>query len=137
MPYDSPRAPLFQLRVGKSATGCGIFAVEEIPPRRFIIEYYGKLVSSKAADNVCGRYLFDLENGKTILGGTRKNKARYVNHACRPNAEVRIAKNRIYIYSTKRIKAGEEVTYDYGKEYFTMFIKPHGCKCRTCLKRRK
>jgi SET domain-containing protein len=133
--YPFPRPPVFSLRRGKGTSGLGIFAEEDIPPRRFILEYWGKLVRSEVADTVGGRYLFDLENGKTVLGGTRKNLARYINHACRPNAEVRFAKNRIFIYSTKKIKAGEEVTYDYGKDYFKMFIKPYGCRCRTCLKR--
>lgn len=137
MPYPSPRPPLFPLRVGRSATGFGLFATEDIPARRFLIEYWGKLVPSEVADKVGGRYLFDLENGKAILGATRKNTARYINHACKPNAEVRIVKDRIYIFSTKRIKAGEEVTYDYGKDYFDTFIKPFGCLCLTCVKRRK
>lgn len=136
MPYPSPRPRIYALRVGRSATGFGIFAEEDIPARRFVIEYWGKLVKSEKADYIGGRYLFDLENGYTVLGGTRKNVARYVNHACRPNSEVRFSKNRIYIYTTKRIKAGDEVTYDYGKEYFDMFIKPHGCRCRTCVKKR-
>ena len=134
--YPSPRPPVFALRVGRSGTGCGLFAEEDIPPRHFIIEYWGKLVPNKIADKVGGRYLFDLVNGYTILGETRKNIARYANHACRPNAEVRVAKNRVYIYSTKRIKAGDQITYDYGKEYFNAFIKPHGCLCKTCVKRR-
>lgn len=136
MPHPFPRPPIYPLRVGKSATGFGIFALEDIPPKRFIIEYWGKLVKNEVADKVGGRYLFELENGKTVLGSTRKNTARYINHGCRPNAEVRFAKDRIYIYSTKRIKAGEEITYDYGKDYFNTFIKPHGCRCRTCIKRK-
>lgn len=134
--YPIPRPPIFALRVGKSPTGFGLFAVEDIPAKRFIIEYWGELVPSEVADRVAGRYLFDLENGKTILGGTRKNIARYANHGCRPNAEVRISKNRVYIYSTKRIKAGEEVNYDYGEEYFDTFITKSKCLCRTCVKRR-
>ena len=136
MPYPTPRPQLFPLRVGRSASGLGMFAVEEIPKKKFLIEYWGKLVSSDTADRVGGLYLFDLENGKAVLGATRKNKARYINHACRPNAEVRFVKNRIYIYSTKRIKAGEEITYDYGKEYFNDYIKPYGCRCKTCVKKK-
>lgn len=136
MTYAVPRPPIFPLRVGRSATGFGLFAIEEIPPKRFIIEYWGELVATEVADRVGGKYLFDLENGKTVLGGTRKNIARYVNHACRPNSEVRFAKNRIYLYSTKRIKAGEEVTIDYGKEYHDTYIKPKGCLCRGCVKKR-
>lgn len=137
MPYPFPRPPLFTVRVGKGSSGFGIFASEDIPKGRFILEYWGKLVTDKVADKVGGRYLFDLENGKVVLGGTRKNIARYVNHACRPNAEVRISGDRIYIYSTKRIKAGEEIAYDYGKDYFNFYIKPYGCKCKTCLKKTK
>ncbi|MEO5927370.1 MAG: SET domain-containing protein-lysine N-methyltransferase [Patescibacteria group bacterium] len=137
MPYPSPRPQLFPLRVGRSSSGFGVFAVEEIPAKKFIIEYWGKLVSDAVADRVGGRYLFDLENGNAILGGTRKNTARYINHACRPNAETRTIKNRIYVYSRKRIKAGDEITYNYGKEYFDDFIKPHGCRCPTCVKKSK
>lgn len=133
MHYPIPRPPRYELRIGRGSSGFGIFAVEEIPKHRFIIEYWGKLVRSDIADKVAGRYLFDLENGKTVLGGTRKNIARYINHACRPNAEVRFVKNRIYIYSSKRIKVGEEITYDYGKEYFDTFIKPRGCHCKRCM----
>ena len=130
-----PRPPQFRLRVGKSANGFGLFAQEEIPAGRFVIEYWGKLVPDEVADKVAGRYLFDLENGNTILGGTRKNIARYINHACRPNAEARAVGNRLFIFSTKRIKAGEEIGYNYGKDYFKTFIKPNGCRCKTCMKR--
>lgn len=130
------RPPQFAVRVGRGSSGFGLFAAEDIPKGRFIIEYWGKIVPDAVADKIAGRYLFDLENGKTILGSTRKNIARYVNHACRPNAETRGTGDKIYIYSTKPIKAGDEITYNYGKDYFDSIIKPHGCHCRTCLKKR-
>lgn len=131
------RPPAFLLRVGKSVAGMGLFAAEPIPKGRFIIEYWGKIANDEVSNRVAGRYLFDLSNGKTILGGTRKNIARYVNHACRPNAEARQYGNRIHIYSKKRIEAGQEITYNYGKEYFNAYIKPHGCACATCTKKKK
>lgn len=134
--YPFPRPPRFSLRVRRSAAGLGLFAEEDIPSRSFLIEYWGKLVSSEAANRIGGKYLFDLENGKAILGALRKNTARYANHSCKPNAEVRISKNRVFIYSTKPIKAGEEIGYDYGKEYVDAYIKPHGCLCRSCLKKK-
>ncbi len=136
-PFPSPRPTVVQFRVGRSATGFGIFAAEDIPAKRFIIEYWGKLVDSEIADKIGGKYLFDLENGKTILGATRQNTARYVNHSCKPNAEVRFVKNRVYIYSTKPIKDGEEITYDYGEEYFNEFITKKNCLCKPCTKKRK
>jgi SET domain-containing protein len=114
----------------------GLFAAEPIPKGRFIIEYWGKIANDEVTNRTGGRYLFDLGNGKTILGSTRKNIARYVNHACRPNAEARQYGNRIHIYSKKRVEAGEEITYHYGKEYFDAYIKPHGCVCKTCAKKK-
>jgi len=58
--------------------------------------------------------------------------ARYINHACKPNAEPVISGDRIWIWSRKNIRPDEEITYDYGKEYFENLIKPRGCKCKKC-----
>jgi SET domain-containing protein len=69
-----------------------------------------------------------------IDGNIKENTARYINHSCRPNCEAEGPKGRIYILSTRNIKAGEELTYDYGKEYFETYIKPFGCKCVKCNK---
>jgi SET domain-containing protein len=58
--------------------------------------------------------------------------ARYINHSCKPNAEALISGRRVWIWSRKNIKAGEEIAYDYGKEYFDDIIKPMGCRCEKC-----
>src|SRR5438034_966529 len=60
------------------------------------------------------------------------NIARYINHSCRPNAEAVISGRRVWIWSRKKIKAGEEITYDYGAEYFEGVIEPIGCQCQKC-----
>ena len=132
MKYAFPRPPQFAVRVRKSVAGLGLFAEEEIPKGRFIIEYWGDLMTDEDAQYVGGKYLFELENGKTIDGKKRENIARYANHSCKPNAEVRIVGNRVFIFSTKRIKAKDEIVYDYGEEYFDYYIKPHGCRCKAC-----
>ena len=36
----------------------------------------------------------------------------------------------------KSIKPGEEITYHYGRNYFDTFIKPVGCKCPSCTRKR-
>jgi len=133
--YPSPRPTKYKVRPKKSASGIGLFADVDIPKKKFIIEYWGKMVTDEEADDICGKYLFELENGKTIVGTTRENIARYANHSCRPNAEAYIVGNRVYLYSCKNIKAGDEITYDYGKEYFNHFIKPYGCRCGKCVKK--
>ena len=136
MKYAFPRPPIFTTRVRKSATGHGLFAVDQIPKNRFIIEYWGKLVPDEEAQKIGGRYLFELENGKTIVGTTHKNTGRYANHSCKGNAEVRITGNRVFLFSTKQIKPGDEIVYDYGKEYWNAFIKPKGCLCPPCGKKK-
>ena len=71
----------------------------------------------------------------SIDGSPRSNTARYINHSCRPNAEAYISGRRVWIWSKRAISAGEEITCDYGKEYFDEHIKPVGCKCEACLAR--
>ncbi len=136
MAYPQPRPSKYPVRVGRSVAGLGLYARTNIPKNRFVIEYWGEIVDDQTADKINGRYLFDLGDGKTISGGTRKNLARYINHACRPNCEARQVQDRMYIFSIKPIKAGEELTYDYGKEYVKTFIKPH-CSCKTCVLRKR
>lgn len=132
MRHPSPRPPQFKLRVRKSVAGFGLFADEEIPKGRFVIEYWGKLMTDEAAQKIGGRYLFEIGNGKTIEGSTRKNLARYANHSCRPNSEIRIHGNHVELWSIKTIKVDQEIIYDYGEEYFDYYLKPHGCRCRKC-----
>ena len=69
----------------------------------------------------------------------RKNIARYINHACRPNAEsdVSARKRKVVIRAIKHIEPGEEINYDYGTDYFKAYLKPIGCKCASCENKRR
>jgi uncharacterized protein len=120
------------LSVKRTKTGLGLFTTIPIQKNDFIIEYRGKKISSEEANIHTGKYLFDINDKWTIDGANRSNIARYINHSCKPNCEAEIKQGRIAILARKNIKAGEELTYDYGKDYFDIFIKPHGCKCEKC-----
>jgi uncharacterized protein len=41
------------------------------------------------------------------------------------------------IRAIKNIEPGEEINYDYGTDYFKAYLKPIGCKCAACEKKRK
>ena len=118
------------LAVKRAATGLGLFTVQPIPADKRIIEYIGTIISAEEADQSRGKYLFELDEKRAIDGRSRSNTARYINHSCRPNAIAYTSGNRIWIWSLKKIKAGEEITIDYGKEYLNAFIKQ--CKCPKC-----
>lgn len=129
MKSRTPRKPEFKLKVRRGISGLGLFALEDIPKGSFLVEYSGPLLTDEEADERGGRYLFDLENGWNIDGSARTNLARYANHSCEPNAEAWQEGNRIELWSTRPIKAGEEISYDYGDDYSSYFIYAHGCRC--------
>ncbi len=118
MPAISSNKPY---RVGRSRTGLGLFATKPIKKGAKIVRYFGPLLDSRKEkdDAIENKYLFELNGRWTIDGSVRKNVARYINHACRPNAE------------------SDEINYDYGTDYFKAYLKPIGCKCAACEKKRK
>ncbi|HEY0099229.1 MAG TPA: SET domain-containing protein [Pyrinomonadaceae bacterium] len=118
--------------VKRAATGLGLFAVETIPARKRIIEYVGTLISNEEVEKSRGKYFFGVNTKWAIDGSARSNIARYINHSCSPNAEAFISGRRVWVWSKRKIKAGEEITIDYGKEYFEDQIKPRGCRCAVC-----
>jgi SET domain-containing protein len=125
-------------RIGRSRTGLGLFATEPIRKGRFIVEYTGKLLTNAQCDAIPdNKYLFEVNARWTVNGAPRANVARYINHSCRGNADPYILRTRqIKIRAIKNIKPGDEITYDYGKDHFNAYIKPHGCKCDSCQRKR-
>ncbi len=121
--------------VRRTVTGLGLFALEPIPVDKRIIEYIGPVLTREEADKKGGKYLMTIDEKYVIDGTPRSNTARYINHSCRPNAKAYASGVRVWIWSRRAIKAGEEITYDYGKEYFDDHIKPKGCKCAKCSAR--
>jgi SET domain-containing protein len=126
-----------RIAVKRSATGLGLFALDAIPADRRIIEYTGPVLTNEEANKRGGKYLLSMDKKYVIDGSPRSNVARYVNHSCRPNAKAYTSGVRVWIWSLRAIKAGEEITMNYGKEYFDEKIKPKGCKCRKCSPAKK
>ncbi|MBN43987.1 MAG: SET domain-containing protein-lysine N-methyltransferase [Rhodobiaceae bacterium] len=123
--------------------GHGVFATNDIKNDVKIIEYVGEKVSRSEGDKRSEKrlkkylnskttgsvYIFELNSRYDIDGSPHYNKARYINHSCRPNCEVDIRKGKIWIKSIKKIKKGEELTYDYGYEFDPDDFMDHKCRC--------
>lgn len=120
--------------VRRSSAGLGLFSNQEFKRGDFIIEYTGELIPTEEADRRGGKYLFILNKKITIDGKGRENTARYINHSCKPNAEAESDEDakKIRVSAKRKILPGEEITYDYGKEYWDEYIKPYGCRCAHC-----
>jgi SET domain-containing protein len=129
---NRPSSSRRRFRVGRSKSGLGLFALKPIKRGNFIAYYSGRLISNKEADELWTKYLFEVNNRWTVDGSNRRNVARYINHSCRPNAETDVKKHKIIITAIRTIHPGDEITYNYGRNYFNAFIKPHGCRCMAC-----
>jgi SET domain-containing protein len=123
------------LVVRRTATGLGLFTLKDIKAGKRIIEYTGPIVTEEELARRRGKYFFEIDENYAVDGSPRTNIARYINHSCRPKAEAFVYGRRIWIYSKRDIKAGEEITLHYGEAYFNDHIKPKGCKCETCKPR--
>ncbi len=125
--------------------GKGIYATQNIKKGVKIIEYLGEKISRKEGDrrselrikkylnskNIGSVYIFQLNAKQDIDGSPLYNKARYINHSCDPNCEVDIENGKIWISSLRRIKKGEELSYDYGYSFDKEDYKDHPCKCNS------
>jgi uncharacterized protein len=137
MPVSTSSKPY---RVARSKTGLGLFATQPIKKGTKIIRYFGPMLDchKEKDDAIENKYLFQISKRWTVDGSVRANVARYINHACKPNAEsdVSVKKRKIIIRAIKNIEPGQEISYDYGTEYFKEYLKPIGCKCSACEKKR-
>ncbi len=113
--------------------GHGVFATETITKNTRIIDYAGELVGNRQSEKREDRYL--LEGCIWVFRVNRRwsrdaavggNLARFINHSCRPNCYVHVVDKTIWIRASRKIRKGEELTYDYN----TDGDKVIPCRCR-------
>jgi len=118
----------------------GIFAAADMGPDTRIVEYVGERITKKESarrglelmekakeTGDAAVYIFTLNSRYDLDGAKGENPARYINHSCDPNCEAFIEKGRIFIYSKKAIRKGDELTYNYGFDLDTW--EDHPCLC--------
>ena len=114
----------------------GLYANCDIKKGTKIIEYKGKIITSKQSeknpkfDNGKAIYLFNLNKRYDLDGDFKFNIARLINHSCDPNCEVFGKGLKVWVYAMRDIKAGEELSYDYGFSFDKDF-KNYPCKCKS------
>jgi len=143
----SPMPKKIQAR--KSAIhGNGVFAVAPIKQGERVIQYKGLLRShgdvdgDDSGDVESGHtFLFTLNDDWVIDANYKGNDARWINHSCDPNCEAVIEEDedgdsrgdKVFIEALRDIKAGEELTYNYGitlaERHTAKLKKIWECRC--------
>ena len=121
--------------------GRGVFATDKIPKGTRLIEYTGEVITWKIADRRYAddgekgfhTFLFDIDGKKVIDAAVGGNASRWINHACEPNCESDETDGRVFIKALRRLKAGEELFYDYrltiDERYTPSLKKQYACRC--------
>lgn len=134
--------------------GNGVFALTDIPKGTELLEYRGRLMTHAAIDRKYAKvpdnghtFLFTLNDEYVLDANVGGNIARWINHSCKPNCQAVIEENedgdkrkdRVLIETIRPLRAGDELTYDYGidvGERITPKLKQlWACRCgaRNCI----
>jgi SET domain-containing protein len=109
----------------------GVYASENIPARRKVMEYTGERLNRRETRRRSDKrgamiYLFTLDKYWTVDGAVGGSGAEYINHCCDPNIVTVIRSGHILYMSRRPIRRGEELTVDY---HFARDIEKYTCKC--------
>jgi len=127
VPSVNEKLANFKLFVARSKIErFGIFAGETIPKNKRVIEYTGERISQKEGERRAVRrflsvdpdriYQVSLNRRWRIDGSIGGSGAEIMNHSCNPNVALRRIRNRIFLYSLRKIRPKEELTWNYGFE---------------------
>jgi SET domain-containing protein len=129
-PVIDPGYACFKLQVRRSRIHrWGLYAGEDIPRRRKIIEYTGEKIGRRETKRRAQgplNYIFTLNSYWNIDGNVGGSGAQYINHSCDPNCYAWIHKGHILYMSAREIRKGEELTIDY---HFEKDVEKVACSC--------
>jgi uncharacterized protein len=101
----------------------GVFALETVPPGKRVIEYTGQRISKREftrrvvtaiwTGKARPTYTVHRDERSVLDGAVGGSGAEFINHSCAPNLTVRRIRGQVFLYSFRRIKAGEELTVNY------------------------
>jgi len=137
-----PEFTRFELRAGRSRIqGTGVYALESIPTGKLVIEYTGEILTWDRARRRLAKLgrmrgkvrncIFRVSRDRYVDGAVRGSGAELINHSCDPNLRSGKRKGRIYYYSRRRVKIGEELTVDYRFHHDAKRVVCH-CGAKRC-----
>lgn len=143
------RKPRYRARAS-SIHGRGVFAETDFAAGEPVCQYRGKLIPRAEMDRLATSrarraeyrsgitYFFLVGDDHAIDGRDGGGWARLINHSCAPNCIAEADGLRIFIRTLRRVRAGEELTYDYllepadPRDAYRMY--PCACGAHRCRK---
>ena len=117
--------------------GRGVFARRAVPAKRKVGELMGELITvteaRRRAKDAPVVYIVEFEDD-TALDVSTDECLRFVNHSCGPNTCLRRIGHRLELHSLRKIRAGEELTCDYGETHHNGTL-PCRCGSKQCRER--
>lgn len=120
--------------------GYGLRADIDLEPNDFIFEYIGEVIGEKDFrrrmvnydhEGIKHFYFMSLTKGEFVDATKRGNLGRFCNHSCNPNSYVDKwvvgDKLRMGIFADRKIKAGEELVFNYNVDRYG--ADPQPCYC--------
>lgn len=120
--------------------GYGLRADVDLEPNDFIFEYIGEVIAEQAfrrrmqnydEEGIKHFYFMSLTKGEFVDATKRGNLGRFCNHSCNPNCYVDKwvvgDKLRMGIFAERRVKAGEELVFNYNVDRYG--ADPQPCYC--------
>ena len=125
--------------------GVGLRARSNIPRDTFIMEYVGEVLDTRlfkkrakqyAKDEVKHFYFMALSKDQFVDATCKGNISRFINHSCDPNAETQKwtvnGEIRVGFFTTKNIRAGDEICFDYKFERYGNVAQQCFCGAENC-----
>ncbi|MCB1095757.1 MAG: SET domain-containing protein-lysine N-methyltransferase [Verrucomicrobiae bacterium] len=146
---DETQPPIWEIRTS-GIHNQGVFAACPIKKGESILQYLGERITHEEADRrglereamLAGTdegqvYLFTLDDEWVLDGNEEDNPARLINHSCEPNCEAIIygegEEAEIWLAAKRNLKAGDELSFDYGFDLESYEGHPCRCGSKSCV----
>lgn len=131
---ESSYIPLVSVRFIHENVGYGLFLEETVEEGCYVGEYTGVVRKNDRRyfaplNNYCYEYPVADDIGRSyVIDATEGHLTRFINHSYTPNLHAKYAfANGFYhliFLAGRNLKAGEQLTFDYGKNYWFIRSKP-------------
>lgn len=121
-----PFPPTLETRT--SAIGLSAFTTEDLDVNEPILEFSGPVYGIDDLDDplVLARCV---QIGPDTYLDPRGDVSGHVNHSCDPNCAVIVEPERVLLIALRRIRAGEEIAYDYSTMMVGRTRRIDACRC--------